>query len=151
MVTRLSLVAVSGLILAGCGEQPPEMSSEMKRALSAPENAVECRMVYRKTEADERKATNSYVPTSGAELLGAAIGRGIANGINESRRKRKLAECYNLVNAPMEERLPMDGPNGASATVDAAAFEGSSPAPVQTVPSNPSRQGSGGGAGFSTF
>ena len=153
MASKIITAVLGCLILAGCAAKPPE-SPEMKRALTSPANAVECRMVYRKTQADQRQAqSNAMVGISSpAGMLGAAIGSGIAKGMNESKRKRDLAACYSAVGAPPEERLPMDGPNRASEEADMAAFEGTAAAPVQRVPvGNPSRRSSGGGSGFSSF
>lgn len=76
------LLALSGLGLAGCGEQ---VLSTVPAT-----SAAECQAQYAAAQGRSRNASIS-VPANGAGLLGAAIGRGIAEGSIDSAYRACLA------------------------------------------------------------
>lgn len=83
-------------LLAGCAKQPgeyPYMSNAFKQAGTA----QECEAAAN-AEMRQARQTPVYTDGSSTSLIGAAIGKGIAMGIIESRAKRHLDACLTRVN-----------------------------------------------------
>ena len=149
-LSRAALPLAALVTLSACAVEPTPPQLQM--ALQSPAKAADCRMVYRES-AKASGGTATPVPGGLAGIVAVAVATGIANGIAEERRTRDLIACYDRVDAPANERLPVRGPGAASEAEDMAAIMGSGASPTRNVmpAGHPDRRGPNGGAGFSTF
>jgi hypothetical protein len=91
------LVLAPLVVLVGCGEAA-YLSYQGRPA----ETALECEAAF-----EEAKARPNYsIPSNGAELIGAAIGRGIAEGAMNSAYEQCLARVSALPGGGVSTKLP---------------------------------------------
>ena len=101
-----ALVLVGSLGLAGCA-LPPE-------SRPAPKTVAECRAQYDAARARTRSSA-PYART-GAERVGASLGKGIALGIFESRYKNCLASIGVAPSGIIPAGQPLPAPRQSRAT-----------------------------------
>lgn len=111
------LLALSGLGLAGCGEQ---VLSTVPAT-----SAAECQAQYAAAQGRSRNAAMP-VPANGAGLLGAAIGRGIAEGSIDSAYRACLARVggaapVTAATAPLSATVQTTAPVVAGASCSGSA------------------------------
>lgn len=96
MFSRYLLIAPL-VVLTGCGEAA-YLSYQGRPA----ETALECKAAYEEAQA----RPNYSVPTTGAELIGAAIGRGLAEGALNSAYDECLARVSALPGGGVSTSVP---------------------------------------------
>jgi hypothetical protein len=85
------------VVLVGCGEAA-YLSYQGRPA----ESALECKAAYEEAQ----RRPNYNIPTTGAELLGAAIGRGLAEGALNAAYDECLARVSALPGGGQSTALP---------------------------------------------
>ncbi len=90
-------VLVPVLCVVGCGE-----SAYLSYQGRPAETALECKAAYEEAQA----RPNYSIPSNGAELIGAAIGRGLAEGALNSAYDECLARVSALPGGGQSTALP---------------------------------------------
>ncbi|MEM6387818.1 MAG: hypothetical protein AAF718_16445 [Pseudomonadota bacterium] len=138
--TRTLAALCSVLIVAGCAA-PQEVQK------SAPKDALECRQEIYDNPRDRSMAT----VTGGGLSLGASIAialttAAVSSSVASNAEAKQLTTCYDIVDAPANERLPL---TAATKRRDEIVMAGGTAPKAPAV--NANRAGPGGGAGFSSF